>query len=153
MLQAVFKRHGSIQGGNKLTNQMGKLTFSPVKGFMKGYVDLVFQFQDRFYLLDWKSNYLGHTLDSYQRRALEKVMHEHFYVLQYHLYVLALCQYLRLRNPGFTYEIDFGGAFYVFIRGVDHRRNPDYGIFHDRPHMALINSLGQLLIPEFEEFV
>jgi exodeoxyribonuclease V beta subunit len=152
-LQAVFKRHGSIQGSKGFTNQMGKLTFSPVKGFMKGYIDLVFHFQDRFYLLDWKSNYLGHTPDNYQRHALEKVMHDHFYVLQYHLYVLALCQHLRLRNPGFRYEIDFGGAFYVFLRGVDQRRDPNFGIFHDRPHLALINSLGQLLIPEFKEFV
>ena len=80
-------------------------------------------------------------------------MHEQLYVLQYHLYALALCQHLRLCNPGFKYEIDFGGAFYVFIRGINHRRNPDCGIFHDRPQMALINSLGKLLIPEFKEFV
>jgi exodeoxyribonuclease V beta subunit len=76
-------------------------------------------------------------------------MQENYYILQYHLYVLALSQYLRLRHPGFRYKSDFGGVFYIFIRGVDSRRGPHYGIFHDLPNAALINALGKALIPGF----
>ncbi len=150
-LQSVFKHYGAIETDPDLPSQMEKLTFSPVAGFMKGYIDLVLQHQERFFLLDWKSNYLGPTIDHYGRDVLGDVMRAEFYVLQYHLYVLALCQYLRLRNPAFRYESDFGGVVYVFIRGIDQRRSPDCGIYFDRPKTALINALGKTLIPDFEK--
>ncbi|MGD9003669.1 MAG: exodeoxyribonuclease V subunit beta [Desulfobacterales bacterium] len=150
-LQSVFKQHGAIATDPDLPTQMEKLTFSPVAGFMKGYMDLVLQHQERFFLLDWKSNYLGPTIDHYRRDVLGDVMRTEFYVLQYHLYVLALCQYLRLRNPAFRYESDFGGVVYVFIRGIDQRRSPDSGIYCDRPKATLINALGKTLIPDFEK--
>ena len=151
-LQVVFKRHGLDQDRMNFPLQLHKLVFSPVAGFMKGYMDLVFQHRHQFFLVDWKSNYLGPTIDSYRRDALGVVMHEHFYVLQYHLYVLALCQYLRQRNAAFQYETDFGGVMYIFIRGTDRRRSPEYGIYFDRPKAALISALGKALIPRFTEF-
>jgi exodeoxyribonuclease V beta subunit len=151
-LQSVFKRHSHHQSGMNFPAQLEKLKFNPVGGFMKGYMDLIFQHQDRFFLVDWKSNYLGPTIDSYRRDALAEVMHTNFYILQYHLYVLALCQYLRLRNPTFRYDTDFGGAFYIFIRGIDQHRSPESGIYFDRPKATLINALGKALIPDFEEF-
>ena len=122
-LEGVFKRHGLDQDRMNFPVQLHKLVFSPVAGFMKGYMDLVFQHRHQFFLVDWKSNYLGPTIDSYRRDALGVAMHEHFYVLQYHLYVLALCQYLRQRNAAFQFETDFGGVLYIFIRGTDRRRN------------------------------
>jgi exodeoxyribonuclease V beta subunit len=123
--------------------------FSPAAGFMKGYMDLVFQHQGRFYLVDWKSNYLGPTIDDYRQEVLHHTMQENYYILQYHLYVLALCRYLRLRNSGFRYESDFGGVFYTFIRGIDQRRGPEFGIFYDLPKPEFINALGKALIPGF----
>ncbi|MBW2437736.1 MAG: UvrD-helicase domain-containing protein, partial [Deltaproteobacteria bacterium] len=126
-LQKVFKHHGHDQDGTIFPVQMEKLIFNPVGGFLKGYIDLVFQYQDRIFLVDWKSNYLGPTIDSYRHDVLVDAMSAHFYILQYHLYVLALCQYLRLRNSAFRYEDGFGGAVYIFIRGIDHRRSPEFG--------------------------
>ena len=152
-LRSVFKRHGHVESNGNFPGRLEKLIFSPFGGFMKGYMDLVFQHQDRFYLVDWKSNYLGPTIDSYQRDALGDAMHANFYVLQYHLYLLALCQYLRLRNPAFRYEAQFGGVLYIFIRGIDHHRNPETGIYFDRPKAALINALGRALIPGFEKLM
>jgi exodeoxyribonuclease V beta subunit len=151
-LQTVFRRHGLDQSRINFPVQLQKLMFSPVGGFMKGYIDLVFQHRRQFFLVDWKSNYLGPTIDSYRRDALDIVMHEHFYILQYHLYVLALCLYLRQRNLAFQYETDFGGVFYLFIRGIDRRCSPESGIYFNRPKATLINALGRSLIPDFEEF-
>jgi exodeoxyribonuclease V beta subunit len=151
-LQAVFRRHGHHQGRINFPVHLQKLTFSPVGGFMKGYIDLVFQYRHQFFLIDWKSNYLGPTIDSYHRDALDAVMHHNFYVLQYHIYVLALCQYLRQQNSGFQYQTDFGGVLYIFIRGIDHRRSPESGIYFERPEAALVSDLGQALIPDFEKF-
>ena len=70
-------------------------------------------------------------------------------MLQYHLYTLALCQYLRRRKPDFDYESDFGGVLYIFLRGVDQTREPARGVFDDTPALSLINNLGEALIPGF----
>ena len=127
--------------------QMGKLTFSPTKGFMKGFVDLVFQHQDQFYIVDWKSNYLGPTIDSYRRENLKRIMRDSFYLLQYQIYILALQQYLKLRIPGYCYETDFGGVFYLFCRGIDPQMGAKFGVFHDRPSPGFIHELEKALIP------
>jgi exodeoxyribonuclease V beta subunit len=149
-LRTIFKRYGSINGIEDFPDQLQKLGFRPTAGFMKGYIDLVFEHQDQFYLVDWKSNYLGPKLEDYRQESLGYAMFENYYILQYHLYVLALSQYLRLRNPGFRYESHFGGVFYIFIRGVDSRRGSQYGIYHDLPEPARINALGKALIPGFQ---
>jgi exodeoxyribonuclease V beta subunit len=150
-LRSVFKKHSSFDSGEKLPDRIGKFAFHPVTGFMKGYMDLVFRHQDRFYLVDWKSNYLGPTIDSYHQAALQAAMQQHFYTLQYHFYVLALSQYLRMRNPGFRYASGFGGVFYLFVRGIDCRRGPEYGVYFDLPQPSLINALGKALIPNFSK--
>ena len=151
-LRRAFQACRPIDNIGNFPILLEKLTFSPAAGFMKGYIDLVFRHQGQFYLVDWKSNYLGATLDSYNTDAIRQTMQENYYLLQYHLYVLALCQYLRQRNPGFRYTSDFGGVFYLFIRGMDSRRGPQFGIYGDCPQPALINALGKELIPEFAEF-
>ena len=148
-LRSLFRRHGSIDGSGDFPARLEKLVFSPATGFMKGYMDLVFEHQNQFYLVDWKSNYLGPTIADYRQDALHHSMQENYYILQYHLYVLALSQYLRLRKSGFRYESDFGGVFYIFIRGIDSRRDPEFGIFYDLPKPELVNALGKALIPGF----
>jgi exodeoxyribonuclease V beta subunit len=150
-LQSIFRRHGRIDAKGDFPGRLEKLVFNPAAGFMKGYIDLVFQHQGRFYLVDWKSNYLGPTIDAYCQDALHQTMQENYYILQYHLYVLALSQYLRLRDSGFRYESDFNGVFYIFIRGIDSRRDPEFGIFYDLPKPELVNALGKALISGFSE--
>ena len=76
-------------------------------------------------------------------------MEANFYILQYHIYALALHQYLRNRHPNYTYENHFGGIFYMFIRGVGEIDGSPTGILHDRPDVDLINDLGHHLIPEY----
>ena len=59
--------------------RLEKLDFQPARGFMKGFIDLVFQFQGRFYLVDWKSNFLGARVEDYHRENLVRAMEDHFY--------------------------------------------------------------------------
>ena len=114
---------------------------------MKGFMDLVFQWHDRFYLVDWKSNFLGDRIEDYGQESLELAMKKEFYVLQYHIYTLALDQYLNLRLPNYSYEKHFGGVFYIFLRGVDPKSGPDYGIYRGLPSPELIEVLRKELIP------
>ena len=113
---------------------------------MKGYIDMVFYDQDRFWLVDWKSNYLGNSVEDYDKNVLNNVMKKNFYILQYHLYIVALYQYLQMRIPDFSYERHFGGIFYIFIRGVDPDKGPEFGIYNDIPDKTLVNALLKAMI-------
>ncbi|CAB1061286.1 Exodeoxyribonuclease V beta chain (EC [Olavius sp. associated proteobacterium Delta 1] len=150
-LSKIFRLNPQAEKLKTFSGNLAKLEFRPLRGFMKGYIDLVFQYEGRFYLVDWKSNYLGPILDDYDQEALFQTMQTDLYTLQYHLYALALHQYLRYQKPGYSYEENFGGVFYVFIRGVDHTRGPETGIFFDRPAPELIHRLGGTLIPGYGE--
>ena len=145
-LRKIFADYGGIDLVDDFPDRLGKLSFSLTKGFMKGYIDMVFHDQDRFWLVDWKSNYLGSSVEDYDKNVLNNVMSRDFYILQYHLYVLALHQYLQLRIPEFSYERYFGGVFYIFIRGVDPDKGPEFGIYKDIPDKTLVDALLKELI-------
>jgi exodeoxyribonuclease V beta subunit len=111
-LRKIFNQCGMAHY-RVFSGKIGRLNFQPVRGFMKGFMDLVFRHDGRFYLIDWKSNFLGASLDDYKAGALTKTMEEEFYILQYHLYVVAVDRYLRMRLPGYDYDTHFGGVFYI----------------------------------------
>ena len=127
------------------TGAIEELVFSPVAGYMNGFIDLVFRHDERFYIIDWKSNFLGSAPADYAPDRLMQAMRDNFYFLQYHLYTLALHRYLQLRLPGYDYEQHFGGVFYVFLRGLS-KDAPGQGIFFDRPARKLIQKMEERLI-------
>jgi exodeoxyribonuclease V beta subunit len=111
-------------------------------GFLTGVIDLALVHEGRWYVVDWKSNHLGNDPAQYEPAALEREMFASHYVLQYHLYVTALHRYLRLRQPGYDYDVHMGGVWYSFLRGVD---GSERGWFADRPPRALIEALDALM--------
>ncbi|MEW6665762.1 MAG: exodeoxyribonuclease V subunit beta [Thermodesulfobacteriota bacterium] len=148
VLVEVFSRAGLHELPLEVPERLGRLEFSPQKGFMKGYMDLVFRYRGRFYLVDWKSNHLGPTVEDYGEQGMAAAMHKGTYILQYHIYALALHRYLKWRLPGYEYETHFGGVRYVFLRGVDPNRGPQYGIYRARPSEGLMRALEQALIDD-----
>jgi exodeoxyribonuclease V beta subunit len=151
LLDEIFGRHRPpprVEGASTV-DDIERLHFAPTRGFMKGFIDLVFEHNGRYYLVDWKSNRLGASPDAYGQDSLRNAMRAHHYDLQVHIYTLALHQYLRLRVPGYEYDRDFGGVCYVFLRGVSRERGPDYGIFCNRPEPQLVHALGEALIPGY----
>src|SRR5690606_33990616 len=120
-------------------------------GFLRGFIDLVFEHGGRYYLLDWKSNHLGDTVRHYAAGALATAMRRHAYPLQASLYTLALHRWLRRRLPAYDYDRDFGGVFYVFLRGAglrvpggDASGAEEAGVHASRPSRALIDRLDDL---------
>jgi hypothetical protein len=95
-----------------------RLAFAPLSGYLKGFIDLVFCHDDRFYVLDWKSNHLGIPAADYGEQPMATAMAEHGYHLQYLLYCVALHRYLRSRIADYAYDRHFGGVLYLFVRGV-----------------------------------
>lgn len=94
------------------------LNFAELEGMLKGFIDLIFEYQGKYYLLDWKSNHLGDQRMDYHQEALNQAMSEHRYDLQYLIYSLALHRYLGSRVKNYQYERDFGGVYYLFLRGL-----------------------------------
>ncbi len=133
-----FKTSGYI-------DRLARLSLPAVKGFMKGFIDLVIQHNGRWYILDYKSNFLGNTYDQYSHDAMFDAMADHHYFLQYHIYIVALHRYLSLRLKDYDYDRDFGGVFYLFIRGMHPGFGSRYGVFFHRPEKAAVISLSDNL--------
>ena len=95
-----------------------KLEFSQVKGLLKGFVDLIFCYQGKYYILDYKSNYLGSTPADYESDMLEQAMSSHQYHLQYLIYTVALHRLLKQRIADYSIETHLGGVYYTFLRGM-----------------------------------
>jgi exodeoxyribonuclease V beta subunit len=125
-----------------------RLAFNALEGYLRGFIDLVFEHDGRFYVLDWKSNHLGYSAADYGPDALSAAMVEHSYHLQYLLYTLAVDRYLRYRLSHYRYETHFGGVLYAFVRGIrPDWANPDgtpAGVFHHRPSEATLRALNAL---------
>ena len=146
-------RHLTAQALNTTLASLGypvpRLGFQPLQGYLKGFIDLVFEHDGRFYVLDWKSNHLGPDAAAYGPDALAQAMTEHGYHLQALFYALALQRYLRQRLPDYDVTRHFGGVLYLFVRGV----RPDWrdaagepaGVHFQRPEAHVLARLDALL--------
>lgn len=124
-----------------------------IKDLFKGMIDLVFLWEGKYYILDFKSNFLGDTKYNYKMALLKNIIYKNYYWFQYHIYTLAMHRYLILRNNTYDYKIDFGGVIYFFIRAVNyiHKYTFDqkdlinkFGLFYVLPDYKLINELNDL---------
>ncbi len=113
-------------GGKK---GFGEEKAGPIRGYMRGFIDLVVEHRERWYVLDYKSN----RLHDYDKGSMEAEMQGHDYHLQYLIYLVALHRYLAFRLEGYDPDRHIGGAFYLFLRGIDPEKGTNEGIFHDRP--------------------
>ncbi len=136
-LNRVVQRH------DNLSARAGDLGFQTVQGMLKGFIDLVFVDQGKYYVLDWKSNYLGDRVECYHGEALNSAMAEHRYDLQYQIYALALHRFLRSRLANYDYQQHFGGVYYLFLRGMD--GHSEHGIFSAKPSAEFLDEMDKLI--------
>ncbi|MBL0419936.1 exodeoxyribonuclease V subunit beta [Ramlibacter sp. AW1] len=116
-----------------------------LNGLFKGYIDLVFEHQGRWWVADYKSNTLGAVDGDYTAEALRAEVLRHRYELQYALYLFALHRHLRSRLPDYDYDRHVGGAAYLFLRG---HGGPAGGLHLERPPRALMDGLDALFAQE-----
>ncbi len=136
-LNRVIQRH------DPLSAKAGDLGFQTVQGMLKGFIDLVFEHQGKYYVLDWKSNHLGDDVMHYHGEALKSAMADHRYDLQYQIYALALHRFLRSRLANYQYDQHFGGVYYLFLRGMDGQS--DHGIFSAKPTLEFLHEMDRLI--------
>lgn len=121
-------------------------SFAQLEGIMNGKMDLFFEQDGKYYILDWKSNFLGDRVADYSAEQVAAAMAENNYHLQYHIYTVAICKYLALRIPDFDYGTHFGGVIYLFVRGL--RQDEATGIFFNKPEWTTIEALDAFLTEE-----
>ncbi|WP_258240957.1 exodeoxyribonuclease V subunit beta [Pseudidiomarina homiensis] len=118
-----------------------KLLERILNGMLKGFIDLVFEWQGKYYVADYKSNYLGADATAYSEEAMEHKILESRYDLQFVIYTLALHKLLKARlGDAYDYDKHVGGSVYLFLRGYEAETAGAY--FH-RPARALIEQLEQ----------
>ncbi len=150
ILKQKFNKYGHTFQLPEIPRALGKLDFAPMAGYMKGYIDLIIRYGHQYFIIDWKSNWLGNSFANYHQESISRSMVQGYYFLQYHLYTLALHQVLRQRQPDYRYENHFGGVIYLYIRGINPAQGSEYGVFRDMPSLDFINTLGETLIPSFK---
>ena len=134
-LLALLHRHGV------LAERQAFGTRQRLEGLMTGLIDLTYQHEGRWYVLDYKSN----RLPAYDPPALARAMAHSEYELQALIYTVALHRWLRFRlGADYRYERDFGGVRYLFCRGLDATRDPSPGIHAWRFEPSLVDGVDAL---------
>jgi len=128
--------------------RLRRLPFPPLRGFLKGFVDLIVRHDGRFYVADYKTHDLGDDLQDYGADALAEAMAADHYILQAHIYTVAIVRHLRRRIPQFDVTRDFGGIIYLFLRGMAGPSTPSgTGIWFERPPPERIEALDRVFGP------
>jgi exodeoxyribonuclease V beta subunit len=112
-----------------------------LNGMLKGFMDLVLEHEGRYYVVDYKSNWLGADDTAYTATRMDESIRTHRYDLQYVLYLFALHRLLGSRLPDYDYDRHMGGALYLYLRGVG---APTAGVHFERPPKALMLQLDRL---------
>lgn len=120
-----------------------QLKTEQLHGMMHGFIDLIFEWQGRYYVADYKSNHLGNHFQAYQPQQLQSVMIQHNYDLQYLIYSVALHRYLQHQLPAYQPEQDFGGVCYLFLRGMS-PQHPGMGVYHQPLHIDTVTALDDI---------
>ncbi|ASG68065.1 exodeoxyribonuclease V subunit beta [Francisella halioticida] len=110
-------------------------------GMLHGFIDLIFEYNDKFYVADYKSNYLGDNLKDYNQQAMQDKNQSSFYDLQYLIYSVALNKYLEQNISDYNFEKHFGGVYYFYLRGMKN----GYGVYQTRPSLEIVSKLANLL--------
>ncbi len=132
--------------------ELNKVEFQAFEGMITGSIDLAFEYNEKYFILDYKSNRLGYRLDDYKPEHLADEIYNRRYDLQYLIYSLALHRHLKNRLQDYNYERDFGGVYYLFLRALTPDTGMARGVFFTKPSSQLIDELDQQVFarPETE---
>lgn len=136
-LNHLLKQH------SPLAKKLPELQLPQLEGFVRGFVDCIVQMNGKFYIIDYKSNFLGYLPQNYSVENLQKEIGKQRYDLQYLLYTLAVHRYLTARlGENYDYDRDFGGVAYLFLRAMNGEDTS--GVYFDKPCKKLIEEMDLL---------
>lgn len=127
---------------NAYKGAVRKLNADKFNGFLKGFIDLIYCHAGKYYVMDYKTNWLGPDDSFYTQENMQQAMAHHHYYLQFWLYSLALHRHLSVTMPDYDFDRHFGGVRYLFIRGIESASN---GLCSEQPSRALLEKLDTLM--------
>jgi exodeoxyribonuclease V beta subunit len=140
-LARLLREHRAPAAAPGYPDRLRELHAPSLQSFLRGYIDLMFEWQGRWYVADYKSN----TLPSYAPDELTEAMQQEHYVLQALLYSAAAQRYLRQRLPGYDPQTHWGGALFLFLRGMRGADSRLPGVFFDRSTPELLDAIDRWL--------
>jgi len=120
-------------------------SYKKLFGMMHGFIDLVFEVEGKYYVCDYKSSHLGDEFSDYNEQALQTNMESNYYDLQYLIYSLALHRYLKASLPNYKASMHFGGAYYLYLRGMT--TDPEHvgaGVYHRQIDESELDALDEI---------
>ena len=119
---------------------LDNITNYKIFGMLHGFIDLIFEYDGKYFVADYKSNYLGDKLEDYNQQAMSEKNRASFYDLQYLIYTIALDKYLQQSLDNYSYDEHFGGVYYLYLRGF----KDGFGVYQARPSKAIVEELKEL---------
>ncbi|MBU2870512.1 exodeoxyribonuclease V subunit beta [Colwellia sp. E2M01] len=125
-------------------------SYKKLSGMMHGFIDLIFEYQGKYYLCDYKSNHLGDNFSDYQFGALLDNVEKNYYDLQYLIYALALHRYLQQNLQGYDVNKNFGGVYYLYLRGMKNTsQHQGCGVYYRDISEKEINQLDDIFSAKY----
>ncbi|QJC30997.1 exodeoxyribonuclease V subunit beta [Enterobacteriaceae endosymbiont of Macroplea appendiculata] len=127
-----------------ISSNLSTICFPDFKGFLNGILDLVCIWQDKYYIIDYKTTWLGYNINYYNYKNIETDICRNRYDIQYQLYTLALHKYLKNNMYNYNYSKHFGAVIYLYLRGINNNMKNKHGIWLHKPSVELIQKLDLL---------
>jgi exodeoxyribonuclease V beta subunit len=140
-LAALMEQYGSPAAAPRYYERLAEVGSAKLQQFLRGYIDLMFEWQGRWYVADYKSN----TLPVYEAEAVNEAVQREHYVLQGQLYTAAAQRHLKQRLEDFDPERHWGGALFLFLRGMRGPESAGTSVFFDHQPTELLNAVDQWL--------
>jgi len=146
-LTRILSKHRNMHSNSNLQSMVRLPAYQKLKGMMHGFIDLIFEHNNKYYICDYKSSHLGNDFSDYNHQAMKDNIEKNHYDLQYLIYALALHRYLRHSLDNYDVETHFGGAYYLYLRGMTGEvQHQNCGVYYRKITVEELNELDQLFL-------
>ena len=147
-LAEILSQYGAPAAVPRYYERLAEVSGQTLQSFLRGYIDLMFEWQGRWYVADYKSN----TLPTYGPEAINEAVQRAHYLLQAQLYTAAAHRYLKQRVADYDPEEHWGGALFLFLRGMRGPESEVSSVFFDRQPAKLLSAVDRWLGGDDESF-
>jgi exodeoxyribonuclease V beta subunit len=140
-LAEILSQHDAPAAAPRYFESLADVSGQTLQRFLRGYIDLMFEWQGRWYVADYKSN----TLPTYAPEGVNEAVQRTHYLLQAQLYTAAAQRYLKQRVLGYDPETQWGGALFLFLRGMRGPQSAGSSVFFDRQPVELLSAVDRWL--------
>jgi len=138
IINGVKQVNGNLQLKTiSINNKLDEVEFNfnlfdqKLKNYFNGFVDMIFRHKEYYAIVDWKSDRLNDSFDSFATKDSLKQHVDDCYSIQRVLYSYCLIKWLKLQMSDLTekeiFEKHFGGIYYIFLRGC--KENLGNGVY------------------------